>query len=161
MWSARSVLSREHYRTRRFLTSVRIPLPMPFLYFTRISLLGLMVFWASTSVLAVPAFPPEEAGKHLPVVLGEFKATSAVIPLEEVSEDKIRAFGAISAATRSYKSKKGDTVFVTVVLTRSDSSAYSLLTDWGCTGGIGSQDVTLSDLAGRSCVVPIGVHFAK
>ena len=120
-----------------------------------------MVSWASTSVLAVPAFPPEEAGKHLPVVLGEFKATSAVIPLEEVSEDKIRAFGAISAATRSYKSKKGDTVFVTVVLTRSDSSAYSLLTDWGCTGGIGSQDVTLPDLAGRSCVVPIGVQFAK
>lgn len=120
-----------------------------------------MLCWASTSALAGPAFPPEEAGNLLPAVLGEFKATSAVLPLDELSEDKLRAFGAISAATRSYISKKGDTVFVTLVLTRSDSSAYSLLTDWGCTGGIGSQDVSLPDLVGRSCIVPVRVQFAR
>ena len=140
---------------------MKILLPRSFQYFTIINLLGFILVWVIPSALADPAFPPEAAGKYLPGVLGEFRANAAITPLEESSEEKIRAFGAISAAMRSYTSKKGDRVFVTLVLTRSDSNAYALLTNWGCSGGIGSQDVTLPDLAGRSCVFPIGVQFAK
>jgi hypothetical protein len=159
--SAKALVSGEHYCSRRFLTWVSLSLSTSFARLANLKLLGLILLFTHILVFAAPAFPPEQASKHLPAVLGDFKATSAAIPVDEISEVKIRTFGAISAATRSYKSKSGDTVFVSLVITNSDSTAYSLLTDWGCTGGIGTQEVTLPELAGRSCVSPTRVQFAK
>lgn len=134
---------------------------MPFWRAARPVFLGLILLLASTSVLAGPAFPPDEAGKHLPAVLGEFKATSSAVNFEEISEDKIRSFTPISAAIRSYRSKNGEILFVALVVTRSDSIAYSLLTNSGCPGGIGAQDATLPGLETKSCVFPARVKFAK
>jgi hypothetical protein len=112
-------------------------------------------------LLAGSAFPLEEASKHLPAVLGEFKAASSAVAFEETSEEKIRIFAPISAATRSYRSKNGDVLFVALVVTRSDSTAYSLLTNSGCPGGIGAPDATLAGLEAQSCVFPASVQFAK
>lgn len=134
---------------------------MPLLRAARPSLLGLILLLASTSVLASPAFPPEEASKHLPAVLGEFKATSSAVNFKEISEDKIRSFAPISAAIRSYSSKHGETLFVALVLTRSDSSAYSLLTNFGCPDGVGTQDGALPGLENKSCIFPARVQFAR
>jgi hypothetical protein len=134
---------------------------MPFLRPATLSLLGIVFFAASTFAVAAPTFPPEEAGKHLPATIGEFRATSPVTPFDPVSEEKFGDFNIISASTRSYRSKSGENFLAALVVTRSDSSAYSLLTNMGCVGdGVGERQA-LPGLENRSCLTRARAFFAK
>lgn len=134
---------------------------MPFLRPATFCLLGIVFFTASMYAVAAPTFSPEEAGKHLPATIGEFKATSPVTPFDPVSEEKFGDFNIISASTRSYRSKSGENFFVALVVTRSDSSAYSLLTNMGCVGdGVGEREA-LPGLENRSCLTRARAFFAK
>lgn len=77
-----------------------------------------------------------ETARLLPDRVGDFQARGAALPSK--SEEVLGAlsseeFGPVSSVTRSYSSH-GDTFSVTLVKTRSDSAAYSLLTSrtpWG------------------------------
>ncbi len=110
------------------------------------------------TVLAAPIFPPDEASKQLPAVLGDFRG-SASEALNADFENTLRDFNVISAVTRSYRAKAGDALSVTLVLTRSDASAFSLLTNSGCkTEGLSA---TLHGLEAASCVAASEVFFAK
>jgi hypothetical protein len=133
--------------------------------FIQLITLGLFVLVAAlspVSLLAAPPIPPEEASKLLPSTLGNFKATSPAIPLDEQSADKVGSFGVTSAAIRSYQSRNGEIVSVALVVTRSDSSAYALLTDWGCSGGLGDDNAKLrAELGTKSCVFPFTIKFAR
>lgn len=120
-----------------------------------------LILLISASALAGSAFPPEEASKDLPSVVGEFKATSKAVNFDGPSEDKIRDFDPISAATRFYRSKNGANLLVNLVVTQSDSNAYSLLTHAGCPAEAGIQLATLSGLETRSCVSLATVKFVK
>lgn len=125
--------------------------------------LALFVLFAALSPVSVAAnaVPPEEATKHLPNKLGDFKATSPAVPFEDPSADKIQPFGAKSAAIRSYQSKNGEMLSVALVVTRSESSAYALLTNMGCPGGQSEQNARLAELGTKSCVFPAKILFAR
>jgi len=103
----------------------------------------------------------EEASKQLPNTVGNFQAVSRAIPVEAQSVDKVGPFGATSAALRSYQSGS-DVVSVTLVVTRSESSAYALLTDSGCSGALGDEGTKLrAELGSKSCVFPTTIRFAR
>lgn len=78
-----------------------------------------------------------ETVQLLPDRAGDFQARGAA--LESKSEEALgdlssEEFGPVSSVTRAYASPKGETFNVTLVKTRSDSAAYSLLTNrtpWG------------------------------
>lgn len=133
--------------------------------FIRLKTLGLFVLSAillSNSLAVAQSVPLEEASKHLPNKLGNFKATSPAAPLDQQSADKIGSFGVTSAAIRPYQSKNGETVWVTVAVTRSNSSAYALLTNSGCSAGLGEQNATQrAELGTKSCVFPARIKFAR
>ncbi|MGI8656434.1 MAG: DUF6599 family protein [Pyrinomonadaceae bacterium] len=63
-----------------------------------------------------------EAAKMLPERVGEFRAQATAHSFS--AQD----FNAVSGASREYRSAKGERVKVTLLKTRSDSSAYALLT---------------------------------
>ncbi|HSS19875.1 MAG TPA: DUF6599 family protein [Pyrinomonadaceae bacterium] len=125
---------------------------------TRLSLLAILLC-ATVSASATPLFPPEEANKLLPSVIGEFKATAPGSAFEVSMENELREFNAISAANRMYKSRRGEAIVVSMVLTRSDSSAYALLTSG--TDVVGSKNGTLVGLETSSTVSPAMVRFAR
>ncbi len=103
-----------------------------------------------------------KAAKSLPDMLGDFKAATPVVPFEAQSADKIKLFDAISAASRSYRYKDGETVSVFLVVTSSDSSAYALLTNWGCSGQGSGDDAKLRAVLGtKRCVLPAKIEFAR
>jgi hypothetical protein len=111
--------------------------------------------------LAAAAVSPEEASKHLPDKLGDFKAVSSARAFEDQSADTIGSFDVISAAIRSYQSRKGETVSVALVVTRSASSAYALLTNSGCPGGQSEENGLLAELGTKRCVFANKVLFAR
>jgi hypothetical protein len=75
---------------------------------------------------------PEEAAALMPDKLGDFRAQGAPRSVEagpgrkEIPEES----GAYSFAARTYASTKGGTFNLTLVRTRSDESAYALLTNY-------------------------------
>src|SRR5512132_2213217 len=77
---------------------------------------------APVSLWAAQSLPSEEASKLLPNTIGNFKAIAAAIPFDQQSADKVGPFGVTSAAIRSYQPKNGERVWVTLVVTRSESS---------------------------------------
>lgn len=156
-----SFLSREHSGPDRFLIAVRFLSSLSCAGFAKLNLLGLVLLCASISVVGATMFPPAEASKLLPAVAGDFKATSPGSALDQISEEKIRDFNVVSAALRGYRSKQGDILSVSLVLTRSDSSAYSLLTSSGCPDGVGAANSTVPGLETKSCAFPTTVYFAK
>jgi hypothetical protein len=128
---------------------------------TLVLLVGIAMLLPASSVVG-QSVPLEEASKHLPKTLGNFKAASPAVQFGEESADKIGAFGVTSAATRSYQSKNGEVVWVSLVVTRSDSSAFALLTNWGCSGGLGEENAKLrAELGTKSCVFPATIKFAR
>lgn len=134
---------------------------MRFIHLTTLSFFVLVATLSPVSLAAAQSPPPEEAGKHLPNSLGNFKAASPTVQFDEQSADKIGSFGVTSAAIRRYQSKNGETVTVALVVTRSDSSAYALLTNWGCSG-LGEENPTLrAQLGTKSCVFPTTIKFAR
>ncbi|HEX8177515.1 MAG TPA: DUF6599 family protein [Pyrinomonadaceae bacterium] len=80
---------------------------------------------------------PAETLQLLPDRAGDFQARGAALPSKsnEIPEAlSSEEFGPISSVTRQYASPKGETFSVTLIKTRSDSAAYSLLTNrtpWG------------------------------
>jgi hypothetical protein len=114
------------------------------------------------SLWAAQSLPSEEASKLLPNTIGNFKAIAAAIPFDQQSADKVGPFGVTSAAIRSYQPKNGERVWVTLVVTRSESSAYALLTNRGCSGGLGEDNANLwAELGTKSCVFPATIKFAR
>jgi hypothetical protein len=137
-------------------------LSMRVIHLTRLGLLVLIATLLPASLAVAQSVPLEEASKLLPNTLGNFKAASRPVQFDEQSADKIRSFGATSAALRSYQSKNGEVVWVTIVVTRSNSSAYALLTNWGCSGGLGDDNAKLrAELGTKSCVFPATIKFAR
>ena len=137
-------------------------LSMRFIHLITLSLFVVIATFSPASFVAAQSLPPEEASKHLPNKLGDFKATSPAVPFEDQSADKIGLFGVTSAAIRSYQFKNGEVVWVALVVTRSDSSAYALLTNWGCSGELGEENAKLrAELGTKSCVFPARIKFAR
>lgn len=68
----------------------------------------------------------------LPEKLGDFRARGAAQSAELNLTEKVTPedFNAYSSATRAYTSTKGETFLLTLVRTRSDGSAYALLTHY-------------------------------
>jgi len=102
-----------------------------------------------------------KAAKDLPETLGDFKAAAPAVPLQVESADKIKFFAPTSAASRSYRSKDGETVSVFLVVTRSDSAAFALLTSWGCSPSVQTDAKLQSQLGTKSCVFPHSIEFAR
>jgi hypothetical protein len=152
---------REHSGPSRFLIAVRSVPALQFLRFAKFVFIGLILLCASVSAPAGPMFAPAEAGKLLPGVVGDFKANSPTGALDQISEEKLRDFNVVSAAQRGYGSKQGDSLYVALVITRSDASAYSLLTNSGCPNGVGAANATLTGLETKSCAFPTTVYFAR
>ncbi len=135
---------------------------MRFIKLTTLCLFVLFATFSPASLSAATSVPPEEASKLLPNTLGNFRATAAAIPFDQQSADKVGSFGVVSAAIRRYQSRNGEIVTVTLVVTRSDSSAYALLTNWGCFGEGSAENATLrAELGRKSCVSPIKIEFAR
>lgn len=101
---------------------------------------------------------PDEAGKLLPATLGDFKATT---PIAAYSAEKLENFNALSAASRSYQSQKGETVSVALVVTRSEASAYALLNERGCAAGRFGENASVTELGTKQCVRAEKVLFAR
>jgi hypothetical protein len=133
---------------------------MRFSYLITLVLFGLLATQPPVSLAAAP-ISPEEASKHLPDKLADFKAVSSAIAFEDHSADAIGSFDVISAATRSYQSRKGETVSVALVVTRSASSAYALLTNSGCPGGQSEENALTTELGTKRCVFPGKALFAR
>jgi hypothetical protein len=118
----------------------------------------------AVGVAAAPVFPSEQANKLLPATLGNYRAAESEA-LSPAFESKLQNFNVISAASRIYRAKIGGPVSltiaqtVTIALTRSDSSAYSLLTNSGCK--VSGLFWTLHGLEAQSCVSGSDVYFAK
>lgn len=78
-----------------------------------------------------------EAARMLPDRVSDFQARGSTSLLKEGLPEAVASpdeFGALSSVTRVYVSPKGETFNVILVKTRSDSAAYSLLTNrarWG------------------------------
>lgn len=68
-----------------------------------------------------------EAEKFLPDRLGEFRALPSAVSPDVKGTEK---YGATSSAARYYRAKNGDVLMATIIRTRSDSCAYSLLTNY-------------------------------
>jgi hypothetical protein len=152
----------EHLTVFGVLKAVQNILSMRISHLITLSLFILIATLSPMSLLAASSVPEEEASKHLPNTLGNFKAASPAVPLDEQSADKFGSFGVTSAAIRSYQSKTGQTVSVALIVTRSDSSAYALLTNSGCSGGLREENATLrAELGTKSCVFPARIEFAR
>jgi hypothetical protein len=135
---------------------------MRFIHLTIVSFFVLVATLSPVSLAAAQSLPAEEAGKYLPNSLGNFKAASPAVQFDRQSADKIGSFGVTSAAIRSYQSKNGEIVWATLVVTRSESSAYALLTNGGCSGGLGEDNAKLrAELGAKSCVFPATIKFAR
>jgi hypothetical protein len=84
-----------------------------------------------TAAFADTADPTSEAAKMLPDAIGDFRAQGEPIPpKEKMLGDMASAedFNALSSARRIYSSARGESFTILLVKTRSDSSAYALLT---------------------------------
>ncbi|OLE54467.1 MAG: hypothetical protein AUG51_08125 [Acidobacteria bacterium 13_1_20CM_3_53_8] len=93
-----------------------------------LALLLLSLF--SAPGLANEAIPVDDAARLLPDNIGDFRAHMAASPYKAALEANMQQdFGVLSAATREYLSTRGEKFWVTLVKTRSDSNAYSLLTN--------------------------------
>jgi hypothetical protein len=134
---------------------------MRFIHLTTLGLFLLVGMLFPIAITSAQSISPEEARKHLPDRLGDFKAATPVVPFEAPSADKIKSFEAISAARRSYRSKTGETVSVFLVVTRSDSAAYALLTSWGCSAPQQTNAKLQTELGTKSCVFPNRIEFAR
>jgi hypothetical protein len=134
----------------------------------RISIPGRLFFVALMAAcgLLVPAAAQEqpqglsvgEAAKALPDRAGEFRAQGpAFRPLRGGVFERAfpESFEAVSEAVRSYTSQGGQSVYATVIKTRSEGAAYSLLT-------YETSDARTGCELGSACLVEQGrVAFSK
>ena len=114
-------------------------------------------------LLAVPAsaFSIEEASKRLPNTLASSKRARRPNAFEPDAPEKFEVFGVVSAATRKYQLKNGEPLSVSLIVTRSESSAYALLTNRGCAVTLKANSSTLAELGPRQCVSRTKILFAR
>jgi hypothetical protein len=124
----------------------------------RVSFSSKLIFVAALLTLfivpafAAPTLSPEEAAALMPDKLSDFRAQGASRPFElnpggkETPEDS----GAYSSAARSYASPKGGAFTLTLVRTRSDESAYALLTRYAAEMRSKGQIVAKTDGIGTA-----------
>jgi len=134
---------------------------MRFIHSTTLGLLVLVGMLFPVAITTAQSISPEETRKYLPDKLGDFKAATPVVPVEAQSADKIKPFDAISAASRSYRYKDGETVSVFLAVTSSDSGAFALLTSWGCSAPEQTNAKLQAALGTKSCVFPNRIEFAR
>lgn len=72
--------------------------------------------------------PTDPAAKLLPDKLGDFSAAATINAPKNTLEPQLQRFGFTSAATRTYVSKEGQRLSVTLTTMTSDSAAYAVLT---------------------------------
>lgn len=100
--------------------------------------------------------PVEEAARALPDRVGNFRAIGPVGTME------IRFWDTTSAGERNYRSVNGEILFVMVLITPSDSSAYALLTTGeGYTKLLQPRGEGVRDLGTLGYSSPNGVSFIK
>ena len=99
--------------------------------------------------------PVEGAAKALPDSLGSFRALGPVRPME------IGFWEVVAAGERNYRSLDGESLSVTLLLTKSDSSAYALLTT-GLVSSNFTERVQPTREVGTLCyLAPNQVEFFK
>ena len=127
----------------------------------KLKTLGFLVLFAVMPALVLAdQVSTREAGKHLPDSLGDFRAISPVTNSEVIPAEDLAVYGVISSAMRSYESKKGAFVVVNLLVARSESSAYAVLTKMGCSS-VPSRSGTLTELGTKQCVSPGIIQFAR
>ncbi len=129
---------------------------------TSLKTLCLLLLLAALAVdIAANRFSPEQASQLLPASLGDFRAGSSASPFEPETSAKVEPFLVVSAASRMYQSKNGESFSAALVVTRSESSAYALLMSIGCPGGPSEETARLEELGSKQCVFPPKVVFAR
>jgi hypothetical protein len=124
-------------------------------WFLSVTQLAAILFFASGAAMA-DLSPVEPAGKSLPDRLGKFQAIGPVRMAE------IRFWDVTAAAWRNYRSVDGQTFWVQVLVTKSDSSAYALITTGN--GSISSSSSPIEatrDVGTLSYVLPTSLSFFK
>lgn len=92
------------------------------------------IWWAAALSLllfvlvAGQDLPTDPAAKLLPDKLGDFSAAATINAPKNTLEPQLQRFGFTSAATRTYVSKEGQRLSVTLTTMTSDSAAYAVLT---------------------------------
>ena len=123
-------------------------------WFLKVTQLAAIVFFASGAAMS-DLSPVEPAAKSLPDRLGKFQAVGPVRPTE------IRFWDVIAAGERNYRLADGQTFWVMLLVTKSDSSAYALLTTGdGYTSNWRPLKVT-RDIGTLGYVLPTSMSFFK
>ncbi|MBV9958933.1 MAG: hypothetical protein JO360_10950, partial [Acidobacteria bacterium] len=99
---------------------------MRFLSFSKLLSACALVICSFAPVLANGA--TEEAAKLLPDQIGTYRAVTKAEPDKAFSESRQRMYHAISSASRTYRSEKGEYFALTVTRMSSEAGAYAWLT---------------------------------
>lgn len=84
------------------------------------------------------------------------------MPKTGIFEQRVEDFGAFSRAARVYISPTGEAFGVDLVMTRSDSGAYALLTDWKTyPPSVSPEASKLNDVGTAGIAAPVGIAFFK
>jgi hypothetical protein len=131
---------------------------------SQILILSLLVLLAAPVGLQADekvAPAPGAASKLLPNTLGSFKATSPAGSVDEESWVKVGSDGVISGAVRAYQFN-GQVVAVTLITTKSDSSAFALLANSGCmAAAVTPNQIQQTEIGTKSCVLRGEIRFAR
>jgi hypothetical protein len=115
-------------------------------------------------VLAAPVLSPEESARILPDKLGDFRAQGAAQPLPGATAVRNpEDYGILNTTERAYRNASGEKFIIALFKTRSDSSAYALLTSMALQsrGHDSSQAMKIGDAGTASYVAPKSVMFFK
>ena len=123
-------------------------------WFLRVIQLAAIVFFASGAAMA-DLSPVEPAAKSLPDRLANFQAMGPVRPSE------VRFWDVTSAGERYYRSDNGQTFWVMLLVTKSDSSAYALLTTGDAYTSSSNPVEVTRDIGTLGYVFPTSISFFK
>src|SRR6267142_47784 len=124
-------------------------------WFLRVIQLAAIAIFASSAAMA-DLSPVEPAAKSLPDRLDNFQAIGAVRPSE------VRFWDVTAAGQRYYRSVNGQTFWVMLLVTKSDSSAYALLTTGDGYSSSSHPPVEATrDIGTLGYVLPTSVSFFK
>jgi uncharacterized protein with GYD domain len=136
-------------------------------YFSKLLYITAVFLLLLTHAVRGQAVPSEEASQMLPDAVAEFRGRGAAHPYTGALENSLEEnYGALSAAVRTYRSAGGLQFEVAIIRTRSDSSAYALLTTFSALAKQSPQEVSpeaikRADVGTYGYVTPIGMTFFK
>jgi hypothetical protein len=127
-------------------------------YSNAVKLLVILAWGFASLASAKATLPKEEAAKLLPDQIAVFRASAPATAPTPASSLELAPenFGAISEATRTYKSDRGHEFSLNLVTTQSDSAAYSLLSCSSTEEAVGLNGVGASSIIGQRWI-----FFAK